>query len=79
MLFSAIGDIEGLGGMEKLGWGEMYVYIWLICLVVQQKLIQPCKATIPQFKKTKKSRHAFIIQNNFYDSYCLQHFICNLV
>lgn len=27
--------------------------------------------------KTVKSRHVFIIQNNFYDRYCLQHFICN--
>lgn len=29
--------------------------------------------------KTVKSRHVFIIQNNFYDKYCLQHFICNLM
>ena len=29
----------------------IYVYVWLIHFVVQQKLTQHCKATIPQLKK----------------------------
>ena len=38
-----------VGGMLKRE--GMYVYIWLINFVVQQKLAQHCEAIILQFKK----------------------------
>jgi len=34
---------------------EIYVYTWLIRCVVQQRLTQYCKATIPQLKRKKKN------------------------
>ena len=40
-----------MGGRSKRE--GICVYIWLILFVVQQKLTQHCKATIPQFKKKK--------------------------
>ena len=41
----------GLGsGSRRAG---IYMYIRLICFVVQQKLIQHCKATMSQLKKKK--------------------------
>ena len=43
-------DLEGMGrGRSKRE--EIAVYLWLIHFVVQQKLTQHCKATIPQLKK----------------------------
>ena len=34
----------------------MYVYIWLINFVVQQKLAQHCEAIILQFKKRDREK-----------------------
>ena len=46
---------------RQVGWkevqeGGIYVYIQLICFIVQQKLIQYCKATISQFKQIVKEK-----------------------
>ena len=41
----------GLGGRLKRE--GTYVYLWLIHVGVQQKLVQYCKATILQLKKKK--------------------------
>ena len=38
---------------RRLNKEKIYVYIWLIHIVVQQKLTQHCKAIIFQFKKEK--------------------------
>ena len=40
---------------ERLQRERIYVYIWLIHVVVQQKLIQHCKAIILQIKKEAKA------------------------
>ena len=40
---------QGMGG--RLDREGIYVYIWLIHYVVQQKLTQHCKIIIVQFKK----------------------------
>ena len=47
-------DGGGVGGRSKRE--GIYVYLQLIHSVVQQKLTQRCKATIPQLKKRKKKR-----------------------
>ena len=41
--------MEGAGGRSKRE--VIYVHIWLIDFLVQQKPIQHCKATVPQLKK----------------------------
>ena len=47
-----------MGWRERVGEGSkrevIYVYIWLIHFIVQWKLAQHCKATIPQLKKEVK-------------------------
>ena len=44
-------DLEGLdGGVGRLREG-IHVYSELIHFIVQQKLTQHCKATVPQLKK----------------------------
>lgn len=50
---------DHLGG--GIGWGlegrlkeeGLYVYLWLVPVVVQQKLIEQCNAIILQFKVNK--------------------------
>ena len=49
-------DLQGWG---REGWGRskmqgIYVSIWLIHFIVQQKPTQHCKAITPQQKKKKK-------------------------
>ena len=39
------------GGGREAQMGGVYVYIQLICFLVQQKVTQHCKATILQLKK----------------------------
>ena len=46
----------GVGGRLKRK--EIYVYLWLIHVVVQQKLAQHCKAIVLQLKKKKKNKGA---------------------
>ena len=41
----------GVGGRLKRQ--EMYVYLWLMHVVVQQKLTQHCKEIVLQLKKKK--------------------------
>ena len=53
-------DLEGWdreGGREAEEGGDMgiYVYIWLIHFVVQQKLTQYCEAVIRQKRSIKKT------------------------
>ena len=45
---------RGCGRSKREG---IYVYIYLITFIVQQKLTQHCKATISQLKKKKKNDH----------------------
>ena len=53
------GDLDGwdVCGGKEVQRERVYVCIWIIHVVVQQKLTQNCKAPIPQFKKKKKGLH----------------------
>ena len=44
--------VTQIGGKSKKE--GIYVYIWLIHFILQQKLTQHCKATILQLKKKKE-------------------------
>ena len=44
----------GVGG--RLEREEVVCYTWLICIVLQQKLMQHCKAIILQLQKTVKNK-----------------------
>ena len=43
-----------MGGGLRLKRGEIHILSWLICIVLQQKPIQHCKAIILQLKKIRK-------------------------
>ena len=43
-----------MGGRGRLERDGIYVYLWLICVVVQQKPTQCCKAIFLQLKKKLK-------------------------
>ena len=49
---------SGVGGRSKRE--EIYVYIWLIDFVVQQKLTQHCKAAKPQLRKRMPCENKFL-------------------
>ena len=49
---------SGVGGRSKRE--EIYVYIWLIHFVVQQKLTQHCKAAKPQLRKRMPCENKFL-------------------
>ena len=56
------GEMGSMGGrLEKEG---IYIYLWLIHVVVQQKLTQHYKAIILQFKKNTKTK-VFHLSNFF--------------
>ena len=44
----------------------IYVYIVPIHFVVQQKLIEHCKSTLPQLKKRERFKHAVKFENYIY-------------
>ena len=46
----------GVGLAEVLEGGDIYIHIWLIHIVVQQKVKQHCKAIILQLKTNFKKR-----------------------
>ena len=48
--------VTQIGGKSKKE--GIYVYIWLIHFILQQKLTQHCKATILQLKKKKRSNRS---------------------
>ena len=43
----------GGSGREVQEGGNIYIYLWLICVILQQKSRQHCEAIILQFKKEK--------------------------
>ena len=54
-------DLEGWdGGVEgRLKREGIYVSVWLIYVVVQQKIMQHCKAIIFQFKEKERQWASF--------------------
>lgn len=56
MFHSDLDEWDVCGGKEVQR-ERVYVCIWMIHVVVQQRLTQNCKAPIPQLKKKKRGLH----------------------